>query len=144
VSQEHISTSEDAAERRRFQDAHVLVVDDEKGVRGIVRAALERHGFQVQEASNGEEALEMLAHGEPDLVLLDLVMPGMDGAELFETLRKQQPDVPVVILTGYPKADIVKRILASGPATVLTKPFVPEELLDVAEAALKSKTVGRG
>ncbi len=102
----------------------VLVVDDEPPIVRLVRAKLQADGYAVITAGSGEEALTLLEDERPDLVILDLMMPGMDG---FETLRRIRPTdtVPVIMLTAR-AGDIDKlRGLTGGADDYVTKPFNP-------------------
>ena len=117
----------------------IMVVDDEQHVVEVVRAMLIRKGYEVIVASNGREALETLEDARPDLILLDIVMPEMDGATLAEELRKRPETaaIPIVFLTGLldGKRD------SSGDATItgqhmLAKPFGADELFEVLERSV--------
>lgn len=101
--------------------ATILVVDDEDPVRQFLTAALQAPLRHVLAAANGKEALEIAEATELDLVLLDLLMPGMNGVETFAQLRRIQPELPVVIVTAYPDSDLVARALETGPFTLVNK-----------------------
>ena len=107
----------------------VLVVDDEADIRDTLRALLEKQGYQVTVAANGVEALELMLDQPPTLVILDLDMPEMDGAETLGFIRKQWNAIPVVVHTGYPEGDLMNRARKVGPFTVLPKPSSPESIL---------------
>ncbi|MBN1254203.1 MAG: response regulator [Deltaproteobacteria bacterium] len=79
----------------------ILVVDDEEGIRLLYKEELEEEGYEVELARGGEEALTKLSESKPDIVVLDLKMPGMGGMEVLERVRKQDKDLPVVICTAY-------------------------------------------
>ena len=83
-------------------DATVLVVDDDSDIRLTLRQILREEGFRVREARDGLEALERIEEEEPDLVLLNLVMPGINGWEVLETLRHSRKNLPVVVLSAVP------------------------------------------
>jgi CheY-like chemotaxis protein len=111
----------------------VLVVDDEKDVQDFVCLVLEDTGFAVDCAGNGREALEKIESARPDLVLLDLMMPEMDGWSVLDRL-KRIPDAPaVVILSAF--AD-EWRALRAGAWESLPKPFLPQDLVDTCRRAL--------
>jgi DNA-binding response OmpR family regulator len=78
-----------------------LVVDDEEGIRQLYKEELEEEGYEVELAERGEEALEKISKAKPDLVILDLRMPGMGGLEVLERIREQDKDLPVIICTAY-------------------------------------------
>jgi two-component system KDP operon response regulator KdpE len=118
--------------RRRL----ILVVDDEPPIVRLVKAKLQVDGFAVMTAGKGEEALPIVEHDRPDLVILDLMMPGMDG---FETLRhiRERSRVPVIFLTAR-VGDVDKlRGLQSGADDYITKPFNPDELSARVTAVLR-------
>ncbi len=105
----------------------ILVVDDEPMVREVVTTYLEREGFVVQEAHNGKAALEMLTTVEPDLVLLDIMLPYVDGFSILTALRRTS-DVPVILLTA--RSEEPDRILGLelGADDYVVKPFSPREV----------------
>jgi two-component system KDP operon response regulator KdpE len=105
----------------------VLVVDDEAPIQRFLRAELEAQGYRVLLASNGVEALDHLEDDRPDLVLLDVMMPEMDGFETLRRLRQHSP-VPVIMLTARGGDTDKVRGLQSGADDYITKPFNPEEL----------------
>src|ERR671914_2552658 len=105
----------------------VLVVDDDLTVRDVVRRYLELDGHQVSLADNGEDALRWIAEHEPDLVVLDLMLPGIDGLEVCRRLR-QNSAVPVVMLTALGEEENRIAGLQLGADDYVTKPFSPREL----------------
>jgi DNA-binding response OmpR family regulator len=116
--------------------ARVLVVDDDADIRGLVRELLERAGYEVIESSNGREGLRTLYSTSPDLVLLDVSMPELDGWQTLERIRDVS-DVPVVMLTAR-AAELEKvRGLQAGADDYVTKPFGRQELLARVEAHLR-------
>jgi DNA-binding response OmpR family regulator len=119
-----------------MSDQRILVVDDDADIRGLVRELLERRGFAVAEAKDGREALQEFYSGRPDLVILDVGMPGMDGWATLERIRELS-DVPVVMLTAR-SAELEKtRGLRAGADDYVTKPFGRQELLARIEALLR-------
>lgn len=110
---------------------HILVVDDQPANLRVVSALLSRHGYDVVTASDGPAALALCAQTIPDLMLLDMMMPGMDGFALLADL-KQRPELlrmPVVFLTAAQDRDLLLRAFDAGAVDYVTKPFMPEELL---------------
>ncbi|RDZ26534.1 hybrid sensor histidine kinase/response regulator [Lysobacter silvisoli] len=108
----------------------VLVVDDQAANLRVVGTLLQRQGYEVIPASSGDEALARYAESEPDLILLDVMMPGMDGFEVMEALRAKAPlRVPVVFVTAAHDRDLLLRAFDAGVVDYVTKPFLPEELL---------------
>lgn len=118
----------------------VLVVDDDPGIIRVVRAYLEKEGFVVEEASDGPGALKATRAFAPDLVILDIVMPGMDGIEVLGRLR-QESDVFVLMLTV--KGEEMDKVmgLSVGADDYLTKPFSPRELVARVKAILRRRRV---
>ena len=119
----------------------ILVVDDQPANLRVVSALLTRHGYEVLSASDGQAALELAAAQVPDLMLLDMMMPGMDGFELIARV-KQEPalgQVPVVFLTAAQDRDMLLRAFDAGAVDYVTKPFMPEELLARVNAHLGLK-----
>ncbi len=109
----------------------ILVVDDEEHIRRIVRFQLEKNGYEVATAENGEAALEMVRREHPDLIILDLMMPKMDGFQVCSRIRQnfQTSQIPIIMLTA--KGDLPDKIkgLSDGANDYLIKPYSNEELL---------------
>jgi CheY-like chemotaxis protein len=117
---------------RRPMDAaskKILVVDDDPDALRMLRVILENLGYGVVCAGTGKEALEKMENGKIDLVLLDVVMPDMDGYTFFQTLRSDinKRSIPVIVLTGKPDMKEIFKI--EGVSIVMDKPFEPQELL---------------
>lgn len=111
------------------QAPHVLVVDDEQSIVGFVRLVLEDEGFRVSTASNGVEGLACLDSVSPDIILLDLTMPVMDGWEFVRRLQERGIGTPVIVMTAGYRANLEAQ--RNGAAGFLGKPFDIEELLGV-------------
>lgn len=79
----------------------ILVVDDEEGIRQLYKEELEEEGYEVELAERGEEALDKISRSKPDVVILDLRMPGMGGVEVLERIREQDKELPVIMCTAY-------------------------------------------
>ena len=122
----------------------ILVVDDDEHIRKSLSQYLEMEDFLVDRASSGPEALALAAQRTPDLVLLDLMMPGMDGFEVVEHLRRQAPTarVPVILLTARGQDTDVIRGYQIGVSSYLTKPFNLNELVDTIREVLESDGQG--
>ncbi|MEW5724937.1 MAG: SpoIIE family protein phosphatase [Thermodesulfobacteriota bacterium] len=105
------------------EEAHILVVDDDPGVLGLITDCLEEEGYRVTCAPGGGEALDLLAGGEFDLVVTDLMMPEVDGFQVLEVSTRARPDRPVIILTGYGTLDNTVRALQAGAYDFITKPL---------------------
>lgn len=120
----------------------VLVVDDEADVRRVLRVALEGWGYQVDEATSGEEALSRLATRRYDLLLLDLRMPGTDGVTVMERVRLSRPTLPIIILTGYATLESAIAAVRCGAADYLLKPVSIREVARAVQRALQRSADG--
>ncbi|KUO97231.1 response regulator transcription factor [Ferroacidibacillus organovorans] len=108
---------------------HILVVDDEPPMRQLVRIYLAHEGFSVSEAEDGFTCLEELGSGVFDMVILDVMMPGMDGVEVCRTIRTRHPDMPVLMLTAREAVESRVMGLTAGADDYLIKPFDSRELV---------------
>ena len=115
----------------------ILVVDDERAVRESLRRALELEGYEIELAADGSEALERLEGAQPDALVLDVLMPGVDGLEVCRRLRSSGNGLPVLMLTA--RAEVEDRVegLDAGADDYVTKPFALEELLARLRALLR-------
>jgi len=120
----------------------VLVADDERNILELARLYLTNDGFQVETAANGREALEKARAASPNLILLDLMMPEMDGWEVCRELRRES-DVPIIIITA--RGDDVDKVvgLELGADDYITKPFNPRELIARVKAVLRRYKSGQ-
>ena len=114
----------------------ILIVEDEDNIREVVRRYLEREGFQVREAADGYSALDLIAEQEPDLIVMDLMLPGIDGLTLTRQLR-QRSRVPVIMLTARGETSDRVRGLDLGADDYMPKPFSPRELVSRIHAILR-------
>ena len=105
----------------------ILSVEDDERIRTAVKLALEDEGWTVDEAGSGEDAIDLFHRSVPDVVLIDIMLPGIDGFELCRTLRKSS-DVPIVMVTARNDTHDVVAGLEAGADDYLTKPFAPKEL----------------
>ncbi len=124
----------------------ILAVDDEKHIVRLVQVNLERAGYQVVTANDGKEALQKVADENPDLVVLDVMMPYMDGFEVLQNLRRNPStrDIPVIMLTAKAQDADVFKGWQSGVDCYLTKPFNPMELLSFVKRIFDSMDGGPG
>lgn len=123
---------------------HLLIVDDEDNLRSMLAAALQHHGFTVTTAENGRVALDMIPKERPDLVLLDVMMPDLDGFEVCRRLRQEGNRTPVLFLTARDSTEDKVRGLTLGGDDYLQKPFSLDELVARAEAVLRRTSAGNG
>jgi DNA-binding response OmpR family regulator len=109
----------------------ILIVDDEPHIRRLLASRLEAEGFDVREAGDGEEGLAVVPEYHPDLVLLDLMMPGASGLEVLSKIRSGGDDasIPVIILTAKGQDTDREAAFAGGATDFVTKPFSPMKLL---------------
>jgi two-component system KDP operon response regulator KdpE len=121
--------------------ANILVVDDEPQIRRVMRSTLSTHGYVITEAKTGEEALESLRKARPDLVLLDMNMPGMGGIEACREIRRAS-DAPIIMLTVRNAERDKVAALDAGADDYVVKPFGIEELLARIRAALRRYAPG--
>lgn len=119
--------------------SRILVVDDEENVRITTAAILEQEGYEVDTASDGQEALTKIRTGDPDLVLTDLRMEGMDGSALLQELCTKYPNVVTVVLTGYATIESSIDALRCGVYDYLVKPCVVDDLKLTVRRALEHK-----
>jgi CheY-like chemotaxis protein len=115
--------------------ATVLLVDDDEAVRGVIRGGLEMRGFRVLDAASGEAALELAGGEAPQIAVIDYAMPGMDGAQTAECLRRVLPGLPIILASGHADTAAVERALG-GSATVFRKPFDIAALSDAVSRIL--------
>lgn len=116
---------------------HLLIVDDEENLRSMLSAALRHHGFEISTASNGREALAAVGEERPDLVVLDVMMPEVDGFEVCRRMRADGDRTPVVFLTARDDTEDKVRGLTLGGDDYLQKPFSLDELVARVEAVLR-------
>ena len=114
-----------------MQSPKVLVADDDRYLAAMARQTLEADGITVEVASNGDEAIKTANWFRPDVIVLDTMMPVLDGIEALERLRdhKLHQDTPVLMLTSLRTVGDIKRAMGSGASAYLTKPFRPDEFL---------------
>lgn len=116
--------------------AHVLVVDDEKLLRGTLRTALEKRRHKVSEAANGLEALEVLGREDIDIAIVDIVMPVMGGLHLTSEIEQRYPNVKVIAVTAWDQQQNVSLLDAArdlGAAATIPKPFTMASLCELVE-----------
>ncbi|EGK10395.1 sporulation initiation phosphotransferase F [Desmospora sp. 8437] len=111
-----------------LSDKKVLVVDDQYGIRILLTEVFSRERINIFQAANGKLALEIIRKEKPDLILLDMKMPGMDGLELLRQLKKEQTDAIVIMMTAYGELDMVEEATKLGARAHFTKPFDVMEL----------------
>nr|WP_167816255.1 response regulator [Methanocorpusculum sp. GPch4] len=122
--------------------SRILIVDDSKFMRMLLADLLTRNGFEVLEAESGEQAVKVFLEESPDLVTLDILMPGRDGIETLQDLRAQSPEARVVMVTALGMEDYIKRALDSGADGFILKPFSAEKVLETVQEVLERPVSG--
>ena len=122
----------DGADTAPARPDSILVVDDEPLMQTLLREILTPEGYDVTTADDGRQAVDLLGLVQFDLIITDLVMPRLDGVEVLRAAKRADPDRPVVIITGYPSAESVRKMIKLGAADYVVKPFS----VDVAKATV--------
>ncbi len=122
---------------------HILCIEDEPEMIDLIRLILSRRGFEVEGAAGGKEGLEKVRQNPPDLVLLDLMMPDMDGWEVYQQMKatEKTKNIPVIVVTA--KAQSIDKVLGLHIAKVddyISKPFSPQELLNSVDKVFSQRT----
>ncbi|BAU26435.1 two-component system response regulator (stage 0 sporulation protein F) [Aneurinibacillus soli] len=111
-----------------MENKKVLIVDDQYGIRVLLFEVFGKEGYRTFQAANGKQALEIVVNEAPDLVILDMKIPGMDGLEILKEIKKIAPDTKVIMMTAYGELDMIKEATQLGALTHFTKPFDIDEL----------------
>ena len=119
--------------------ARILAVDDQRYFRDLIEGLLEDAGYEVQTASSGEDALHVLELEDFDIILTDLVMPGIDGSELIGKIKERRPHQDVVMVTGVVDVKIAVDAMKQGAVDYILKPFDRDALIDSIEKILKQR-----
>jgi DNA-binding NtrC family response regulator len=122
-------------------NVRVLVVDDEEGMRMTLAANLELEGYEVIEAKDGYEAIDLIQREPFSVVVTDIRMPGINGLDTYRAIKKLRPEVAVVMMTAFALERLVDEGIQEGVFTVLSKPFSVEHLLKVVERAARKRVV---
>lgn len=119
----------------------ILLADDELRLRKVVVLHLKKNGFTVAEASNGQKALDILEEFEPDVIILDIMMPEKDGIETCKEIRamKKYKDTPIILLTAKSGAEDIDVGLKAGANEYVTKPFSPKVLIEKINSLIKEE-----
>jgi len=118
---------------------HVLVVEDHEPMLGAIKSILEMRGYTVSTAVNGVDALQLMEEMGPDLLIVDILMPEMDGYTFYEEVRKRPAwrSTPLIFLTSMAEREDIQRGRALGVNGYITKPFEPNDLLEAVQAGLE-------
>ncbi|SFL92637.1 two-component system, response regulator, stage 0 sporulation protein F [Paenibacillus sp. 1_12] len=118
----------------------LLIVDDQNGIRILLTEVFSTEGYQTYQASNGKLALEIVRSASPDLVLLDMKIPGMDGLDILKHIKSIDASIKVIMMTAYGELDMIKEATDLGAIMHFTKPFDIDELRQAVNSHLgKSK-----
>lgn len=131
------TSSHTAQETEKIPSSCMLVIDDEASIRKLIRINLELEGYRVITAPNGREGLELVRNNPVDLVLLDLKMPEMNGPEIISELIKTDPDLPIIIVTGYPDSQMMMDVNVQCPVMLVAKPINKKNLLRAVHTTLE-------
>ena len=118
--------------------ANILIVDDEPEIRKFLRRIITKMGYEVFEAGNGTEAVEIFNNNEVSLSFVDINMPEMDGIEYLETIKEIKSEAIVIIMTGFPSADTILKTIEDDGYTYITKPFQVEQIQDLVERGMQA------
>ncbi len=122
--------------------ARVLIVDDEIEIVGLLRDFFAEAGYLVDFALHGGDALTVVQHDRPDVVLLDIDMPGIDGIQVLERIRALEPPIPVIMVTANANASVLQETMAMGAFGYVTKPFNLSGLKEIVDAAIAPGSKG--
>ena len=118
---------------------HILIIDDEAGLRQMMARVLQRAGYEVTTAANGQDGLALASEHAFDLLYLDIRMPGLNGLEVLKIIHEKIPDLPVVLFTAQPDLHSAVEALRRGATDYLLKPLKPQAVIDRTQAILASK-----
>ena len=114
----------------------LLIVDEQYGIRILLNEVFQKEGYETFQASNGEEALSIVRNDKPDLVLLDMKIPGMDGIEILKRVKEIDKDIQVIIMTAYGELDMIQQAKDLGALTHFAKPFDIDEIREAVKKEL--------
>jgi excisionase family DNA binding protein len=116
----------------------ILIVDDDESICSFFKDTLEDEGHLITTATESVKGLELAKETDYSLIFLDLMMPGIDGAEFLKQIRRVKPELPVTIITGYPDSTLMMNALENGPFGVMRKPFTSADILTVVHTYLNA------
>ena len=121
---------------------HILVIDDDESIRNLLKAILEREGYEVSAAADGKEATRLFRRKQPDLIITDIIMPGQEGLKTISDLRREHPDIGIIAISGggrYGPGDYLEVASALGADQTFAKPFERLELVKAVRILLSPK-----
>lgn len=119
----------------------LLIVDDQNGIRILLMEVFSSEGYDTFQAANGKLALELVVNESPDLVLLDMKIPGMDGLEILKRIKELNTDIKVIMMTAYGELDMIKEATDLGALMHFTKPFDIDEMRVAVNTQLKKNVL---
>lgn len=122
----------------RVMGKNLLIVDDQMGVRRLLYEAFQEENYQIELAGSGFEALDKIDLKRPDLVLMDMKMPGMNGLEVLRELKNREIGLKVILMTAYGELEIVTEAMSLGIAQYITKPFDINEVRQIVKENLSA------
>lgn len=114
----------------------ILIVDDQFGIRILLNEIFQKEGYKTFQAANGVQALEIVNNEEPELVILDMKIPGMDGLEILKRIKKDNQSIKVIIMTAYGELDMIQEAIDNGAITHFAKPFDIDDILKAVKEQL--------
>lgn len=118
----------------------ILIVDDQFGIRILLNEVFQKEGYTTFQAANGFQALDIVDKHSPDLVLLDMKIPGMDGIEILKRMKAVDPDIQAIIMTAYGELDMIQEAKDLGAITHFAKPFDIDEIRDAVKNHLQIRS----
>src|SRR5665647_1287483 len=118
----------------------ILIVDDQKGVRRLLEELFKKEGWDVKVASDGQEAINKVEERLPDIILMDVKMPNMNGLEAAQIILQSYGRIPIIMMTAYGEIEVVKKALDAGVRKCITKPFDIIILRDMVNNLIKGQT----
>ena len=120
----------------RYRRFHVLIVDDEETVLEHIKQMLVPEGYKISMVSNGSQALELIQRDLPDVVILDLKIPELNGSSTLKEIRRLEENLPVIVITDYPESDLMMEALKNSPIMVLLKTLEYKRMIEAVNLAL--------
>ncbi|WP_017815723.1 MULTISPECIES: response regulator [Paenibacillus] len=124
-----------------MEQKKILIVDDQNGIRILLVELFSNEGYQMFQAANGKAALEVVEQEVPDLVLLDMKIPGMDGLEILRHIKSTHPQIHVIMMTAYGELDIIQKAKDLGAIGHFTKPFDIDDMRKAVDQCLRGTSV---
>lgn len=118
---------------------NILIVDDQKGVRRLLEELFKKEGWSVRVATDGREALDQVEAQLPDIILMDVKMPNMNGLEASQLILDRYGNIPIIMMTAYGEIEVVKKALDAGVKKCITKPFDILVLRDMVNDLMAAK-----